>query len=173
MKTKHPPIIRVAGNATPVQHLTSVLLTALGWGIWFYLWWPGLVALARMLQLELYLPAGAQPPDDADDYLELLLVYATVVALSGGALVLWARSNYWRFTGLERRRRAPDVPAATLAAAAGLDEAMLRQAWGAQVMTVHHHGDGRVAYVDCGVGADAADAVANEAGCQAAGLPQR
>lgn len=85
------------------QKLTAWSITLVFWGALLYLWQPLLSILAWGLNIRLFynhmiLLGGYQT------FLNLLTIYLSVIATLGGALVLWARVNQWRFRGRERRR---------------------------------------------------------------------
>lgn len=147
MSSLPSPIIDRPDLQHPGQRTVSGVLTAMFWVLWVVLWLP-LVTLAgwaffgyrfhfQMISLEGYV-----------GFVDVLGVYALIIAVLGGGLLLWAKYNHLRFRGVERRRgfEAPDT--AALAAVHGQAEADL-QRWQAQrILTVHHTADGCILRVD-------------------------
>jgi len=108
-----PPIIERPDLQTGRQRTVTSVLTAAFWAFWFYLWMPLLALLAWVLgvqQAHKYMVA-------LEGYQELLYVlqlYAIVIAIMGGSLMIWAGYNIRRFSGADKRSARPSVTAADI-----------------------------------------------------------
>ena len=84
------------------QKYTAMGLTLFFWGALIYLWQPAISLLAWALNLNVFyehmVVLGGYRT-----FVNLLINYATVIGILAGALLLWARINQWRFSGLDRR----------------------------------------------------------------------
>lgn len=122
-------------------------MTALFWALWILLWLPvitmfGWLAFGYQFKLHMIDLAGYR------GFLQLLGVYALIIAALCGALVAWAKYNHLRFRGVERRRTGPPPSLNETAYRHGVDAAALERWRALCVLTVHHDADGRIAHVD-------------------------
>lgn len=83
--------------------LGSRLITAAMWGLYVYLWLPLLTLVAWVLGLDIAYTqmvtlGGFQTA------LDLWLLFTSVIVIMGGALLGWARVNFYRFRGADRRQ---------------------------------------------------------------------
>jgi biofilm PGA synthesis protein PgaD len=136
-------IIERPDLVTPSHKMTALGITLFFWGVLLYLWQPLLSLVAWGLNLNLFynhmiLLGGYRT------FLALLLFYATVVALLGGGLILWARINQWRFRGRERRRDIGTTDHVRLAASFGLAVDTVAAAMQSRIVTVSVRSDGCV-----------------------------
>lgn len=110
----HPELVKSG------QRLTALGVTLFFWAALLYLWQPLLSLLAWGLNIKLFynhmIVLGGY-----HSFLNLLAFYATVIAILGGGLILWARINLWRFRGKERRRAPSHTDLARLSQAFGVD----------------------------------------------------
>ncbi len=131
-------------------------MTAVAWSVYLYLWLPGITLVAWLVGLRTaWVQAVLQRA--SVDVAEMWLGLALVVLL-GCALVLWAERQRQRFTGVERRLRAPDATPAEVAVSLGAAPVVLEALQQGQVVTAHHDADGRVVRVVTGVAPGAAQA---------------
>jgi len=84
------------------QKYTAAGITLFFWGALLYMWQPALSLIAWSLNLNFFyehmvILGGYRT------FLDILIFYATVIALLAGALLVWARVNLWRFRGVDRR----------------------------------------------------------------------
>ncbi len=120
MKSKYESlIIDRPDKIPPGQKLTALGITLLFWGALLYLWQPLLSIIAWGLNIRLFynhmiLMGGYRT------LLDLLVWYLAVIALLGGSLIFWARTNQWRFRGKERRSGIGATNVSTLATEFGL-----------------------------------------------------
>lgn len=95
-------IIERRGAMRWVHHLRDLLLTLLLWGFLFWLWQPALELLFWYLNLaitesEREILVGLQ------ELREVGAFYLSVIAALCGSLLLWARTQQWRFRGRDVR----------------------------------------------------------------------
>lgn len=149
MEERHhnPLIIERPDLQSHNQRAVFGVLTALFWLLWFVLWLP-LITVAgwaffgyqfrfHMIDLEGY-----------GGFLGVLAVYALVIVLMGGSLLVWAKYNHLRFRGMDRRKGfAPPTPA-DLAAIHGRAAAEVAQWQTMNIVTVHHDSEGRIERVE-------------------------
>ncbi|MDN0084718.1 poly-beta-1,6-N-acetyl-D-glucosamine biosynthesis protein PgaD [Crenobacter sp. SG2305] len=140
-------IIEAEHNLTLMQRLVSMSLTTLLWLFWMYLWMP-LISLIgwyfgiQLIYDQMVLREGWY------SLIKLLLVYALIVAALSGLLLVWARINYYRFAGRERRRRAPDLSLAVLASDFGLSRATVEAGQASRIAVVYHDETGMIAAIE-------------------------
>lgn len=139
-------IINAGHKASLVQRVTSFVLTLVWWALWIYLCLPALAFVSVAVSGEQLLPYHVDT-SNRQHYLDLLLNYALVIVLFGGALVLWSRINLWRFAGVERRKPVPSVSLTDLAADVGISVEELARARESQVMVVYHGKEGGIAEI--------------------------
>jgi biofilm PGA synthesis protein PgaD len=129
------------------QKMTAWGITLFFWGALLYLWQPLLSLVAWGLNIDLFynhmiLLGGYRT------FSHLLTIYLTVIALLGGGLILWARINYWRFRGLERRVGQGDTHIERLCTEFGVTSAHRDDAMDATVLTVHFDDNGGIASLE-------------------------
>ena len=133
----HPELVR------PGQRLTAMGITLFFWAVLLYLWQPLLSLIAWGFNIRLFynhmIVLGGYHA-----FVELLQFYAMVVACLGGALILWARINQWRFRGRDRRRGSAETDAQALCATFGLQREALDQARACDNLTVTLAEDGSI-----------------------------
>ena len=123
------------------QRLVFGALTLLFWAIWIYIWMP-LVALigwalgvrtayVQMVELRGYV-----------GLVHVMWIYALVVVLLGGGLLIWAYYNYFRFRGVENRKARPAVDVHDLAAFHHMAPAQFGQWLEAKRLVIHHSAEG-------------------------------
>jgi len=118
-------------------------LTATFWVIWFVLWLPLVTLLAwlffgyqfqfQFIDLEGYL-----------ELMEMLTVYATIVLVMGGSLIVWAKYNHLRFRGKDRRKAFIKPTIEELAVLHQQSVTTIEQWQACSVMTVHHDENGAI-----------------------------
>lgn len=128
-------------------------LTVVFWALWIYLWLP-LVTLAGW-GLGLFQFVDVMGVRDGLRALgQLLWIYLLVIAVMGGALILWANYNRLRFAGRERRTsRLAEHSSPHVARALGKRETVVLLWQNQKTLRVSHHGDGRIALVETGAAA--------------------
>lgn len=78
------------------------LLTVVFWALWIYLWLPLITLLAWAFGISRFVDIMVVG-QGFEALKEVIVVYFIVIAVMGGALVLWALYNRIRFSGRERR----------------------------------------------------------------------
>lgn len=143
----NPLIIERPDLQSHKQRAVFGVLTALFWLMWVVLWLP-LITVAgwaffgsqfrfHMIELEGY-----------SSFAGVLAIYALVIVLMGGSLLVWAKYNHLRFRGMDRRKGfAPPTPA-DLAAIHGRTTAEVAQWQTMNIVTVHHDSEGRIERVE-------------------------
>lgn len=143
----NPLIIERPDLQSSNQRAVFGVLTALFWLLWVVLWLPLVTVLGwvffgyqfrfHMIDLEGY-----------GGFVGTLTVYALVIGLMGGGLLLWAKYNHLRFRGVDRRKGfAPPTPA-DLAAIHGRTAAEVALWQTQNIVTVHHDDAGRIERVE-------------------------
>lgn len=162
-----PLIIERPELQTAVQKYGWGSLTLLFWVVYVYLWVPLLSVIAwglgfhffyeHMIVLEGY-----------RGLLRVLGVYAVVIAALSVVFLGWARINYLRFRGVERRRMPALASAADLAGFFGVEAGDIPAWQQARRLTVHFDADGHIAAVEAPLPAAEAEAtpLSPEAPCE-------
>lgn len=143
---KSPLIVR-PDLQSPRQRTIYGGLTLAFWLFWLYLWVPVLALLAWALGLQqaykyMVVLGGYQ------EVIRVVGMYSIVVGLLGGALLLWAAYNIFRFRGVENRTAAKPVTPAEIGTVFGQDPEAVARWQGEQRLYVTHGEDGRIARVD-------------------------
>jgi biofilm PGA synthesis protein PgaD len=148
MSVSHDNLIIDAGHQlTLLQRLLSMTFTTLLWLFWVYLWMP-LISLVgwyfgfQLFYDEMVLHEGWY------SLVKLLLIYALIVAVLGGLLILWARINYLRFSRKERRRPVPNLSPATQARDFGVVVDEVSHGRSSQISVVHHDQEGQIVKIE-------------------------
>ncbi|WP_445658655.1 poly-beta-1,6-N-acetyl-D-glucosamine biosynthesis protein PgaD [Achromobacter sp. NCFB-sbj8-Ac1-l] len=121
-------------------YLFDLLLTAVGWLAFVYLFGSGIAAILRGAaggpQLPLwptFLPT-----------LHTLGSYALLALANAAVLVAWAVYNHLRFRGKDRRQPIDALGDHQLALSFAVTPQQLAQLRGARVAVIHHSGDGEI-----------------------------
>ncbi len=84
------------------QKYTAAGITLFFWAALLYMWQPALSLIAWALNLNFFyehmVVLGGYRT-----FLDLLAFYGVVIGLLAGSLIIWAKINQWRFSGLDRR----------------------------------------------------------------------
>lgn len=139
-------VIRQPEAARPMRRRLFGTITFLAWSAYLYLWLPLITLIAWLLGLRTAFTEWMVHRDQLA-LRGLVLAGMTSMALAG-ALVLWAEYNRRRFTGVERRHRAPDVTAPDVASALGADRVAIAALQSGRVLRVHCRPDGSPERVD-------------------------
>jgi biofilm PGA synthesis protein PgaD len=148
---RHPalksPLVERSDLQSPRQRTLYGALTLVFWAFWLYLWLPLLALLAWSLGVE-----------EAYKYmvtlggyhavLTLLGIYALIILLLGGTLILWAVYNILRFGGVENRVAAPAVTALEIGREFGQDPEAVARWQTEQRLYVTHDQQGRIERVE-------------------------
>jgi biofilm PGA synthesis protein PgaD len=129
------------------QRMLFGSLTTLFWVLWIYLWLPVLAIAGWILGLkigydEMVVRAGYA------SLARLLKVYALIIGCLDGTLLAWAYYNYYRFRGVERRKRSDRVTLADLARRYGIAPRILERWTHARRLVVHHSTGGHIAWAE-------------------------
>ena len=122
-------------------------LTAVFWAIWVFLWLP-LITLAGWLffgyrfQIEMFQFNGYER------FVNVLVVYAIVIGVMTGGLMLWALYNNIRFRGVDRRKLTAAPSNTEMGTWAKHPATLLTQWQECSVVTVHHDKDGNIELVE-------------------------
>jgi biofilm PGA synthesis protein PgaD len=141
------PIIERADRVSPRQRTLYGALTLGFWLFWLYLWVPLLALLAWLLGLQqaykyMIVLGGWQ------EVVRVIGTYSLIILLMGGALLLWAAYNIYRFGGVENRTAALPVTPAEIGRQFGQDPEAVAHWQNAQRLYVTHDDDGRIGRVD-------------------------
>ncbi|RME32881.1 MAG: poly-beta-1,6-N-acetyl-D-glucosamine biosynthesis protein PgaD [Gammaproteobacteria bacterium] len=123
------------------------LLTLLAWLAYVYLWLPLISLAAWSLGIQLFY-RHMIVLEGYKGLLELLGIYAAVIALLSGIYLGWAIYNWLRFRGVDRRQGMPPVTTEELATRFGIDPAQLEACQQTRRLRVHHDKEARITAID-------------------------
>jgi len=122
-------------------------VTVVFWMLWVYLWLPLLTLVAWSFGVyQGYDHFRWQ--EDALELKRLVGLYSVIIAALGGALLLWALSEYMRFRHKHRRAGTEPVTPAELGAAAGIDAHLLAHAQQQRCLLAFHDAQGSLLGVE-------------------------
>lgn len=127
--------------------LGSRLVTAAMWGLYVYLWLPLLTLLAWTIGID----AAYEQMVTLGGYqiaAELWVFFATVILIMGGLLLGWARVNFYRFRGPDRRQLPGLTDATRMATEFGLAPGQLSTLHACRRARLDHHPDGSLRSVE-------------------------
>jgi poly-beta-1,6-N-acetyl-D-glucosamine biosynthesis protein PgaD len=134
-------IIEASDRLAWPRRLASTASTAALWGGWLWLWAPLVKAASQLAQLGPQVPVwGLKALPAGAPSLSLSLV---AIAGTSGTLVAWRK--------LPRRQAKVEsaLPVSAYARRFELQEQEIVDGRLASVSVVHHHPDGRIAYIEC------------------------
>jgi biofilm PGA synthesis protein PgaD len=139
-------IIDQPGLQHPGQRVLWAFVTTAFWVLWLYLWLPLITFVGWLFGLYrgYYFMAVL---GGYHEILRLLVYFLIVVAILGGALVLWALVQRVRFRGMDRRQQRPPAALDALAAFHGIAVEDLRLWQRAQRAVAHHDTQGRLSFI--------------------------
>ncbi|MCW3478664.1 poly-beta-1,6-N-acetyl-D-glucosamine biosynthesis protein PgaD [Neisseriaceae bacterium JH1-16] len=140
-------IIHAEHNLTWAQRLISMSLTSLLWLFWMYLWMPLISLIGWLFGVEFFYDEMVLR-EGWYGLLELLLIYALVVAVISGMLLLWACVNYYRFRGRERRKAIPSLPLAEQAGDFSVSTSAVATGQASRIVVVHHDQYGMITAIE-------------------------
>jgi len=140
-------IIEAEHNLTLTQRLVSMSLTTLLWLFWMYLWMPLISLIGWYFGIELIYDQMVLR-EGWYSLVKLLLVYVLIVSVLSGLLLAWARINYYRFAGRERRQRATGLSLAALAGDFGLSRATVDAGQASRIAVVYHDETGMISAIE-------------------------
>lgn len=118
-----------------LPRLIDILLTLAAWVGFLWLIYHGMVK-----------PIIAHPdmgPHPVVSTLNTLALYLLIAVLYGGALIIWARYNQYRFRH-ERRTRRSGLESEELAESFAITPELVAELNKARVLTVHHNENGSI-----------------------------
>ena len=122
----------------------DITLTLLAWLGFLLLWGRGLRSMLQHKDIDgLELPIAQQLLPTVHD----LAIYVLAILLQGLLLLGWARYNFWRFHGKQRRGPIPALSDSRLMADYDLDPASLQRLRTQAVSVVEHACDGSIVQV--------------------------
>lgn len=123
--------------------------TAFFWVMWVYLWMPLVTIILWALGFDLlndYFIRDSK--NNMGDMKHLFVLYASVVVVLGGSLLVWARTEFMRFHNVNRRTRPIPVEMGELAAFAHVAPERMAELSSVHRMIVHHDEHGKFLYAD-------------------------
>ena len=125
-------------------YLFDLLLTAVGWLAFVYLFGAGIVAILRGAA------SGPQAPlwPTFLPTLQTLGSYAVLALLNAAVLVLWAAYNHLRFGGKDRRQPIAPLDDHRLALSFAVTPRQIAQLRAARVAVIHQGGDGEIQAIE-------------------------
>lgn len=127
--------------------LGSRLVTGAMWGLYVYLWLPLLTLLGWALGID----SAYEQMVKLGGYqivLGLWLFFAAVILIMGGLLLGWARVNFYRFRGPDRRQLPGLTDGALMAADFGLEAHQQSTLHSCRRARLDHHPDGSLRRVE-------------------------
>ncbi|CAB3685821.1 poly-beta-1,6-N-acetyl-D-glucosamine biosynthesis protein PgaD [Achromobacter pestifer] len=125
-------------------YLFDLVLTAVGWFAFVYLFGSGIVAILRGV-------AGGPEASLWPVFLptvRTLWAYALLALINAAILVGWAVYNHRRFGGKDRRKPIKPLSDRRLAMSFGVTAAQLEQLRGARISIIHHGEDGGIVGIE-------------------------
>lgn len=129
------------------QRLLFRSLTTFFWVIWVYFWLPLLTLAGWYLGFKINYREMVVHGGYAG-LAHLLKIYAAAAGGLGGALLVWAYYNYFRFRGIERRKHCRPVTVAELAAYYQISPEALGRWRQARRVVVHHDPQGQIVWAE-------------------------
>lgn len=144
-------IIEDSELQSPSQRVIYGTLTLLFWAIWIYMWLPLLTIGAWAFGVQRFVDIMIVK-EGLTKLANVLTIYLIIIAIMGGALVIWATYNRFRFAGRERRttQRPLERSSALLAKAFARRESTALIWQHKKTVRVSHHPDGRMAFIETG-----------------------
>lgn len=127
-----------------VSAAIDIILTALAWLGFLYLFGDGIVSILREDTPGLDVPLVSRLLPQ----MHSLVIYAVVGGSLGILLFLWADYNANRFRRLDRRKAPIILPYESLAASFGVDLMQVQTLHSSQTVRIHHTEDGRIQLLD-------------------------
>lgn len=127
-------------------YLFDLILTAVGWFAFVYLFGAGILAILRAA-------AGGPGVSLWPVFLptvHTLWGYALLALINAGVLVAWAVYNHRRFAGRDRRKPIKPVGDRRLAVSFAITPAQLTQVRSAHICIVHHGSAGDITGIEMG-----------------------
>lgn len=122
-------------------------LTAAFWVVWVFLWLP-LITLLGWLFFGYQFRFHMIELNGYPRFMSVLSVYLIVIAVMGGALMIWATYNHLRFRGIDRRKQTPAPTETEIGKWANHPAEVMAQWRECAVMTVHHDAQGGIDRVE-------------------------
>ncbi|WP_313379659.1 poly-beta-1,6-N-acetyl-D-glucosamine biosynthesis protein PgaD [Achromobacter insolitus] len=127
-------------------YLFDLVLTAIGWFAFVYLFGSGILAILR---------AAAGGPDVSLwpvflPTVNTLWGYAVLALVNAGVLVAWAIYNHRKFAGKDRRKPIKPLSDRRLAASFAITPAQLTQLRSARTCIIHHGAAGDITGIETG-----------------------
>jgi biofilm PGA synthesis protein PgaD len=146
-RPRHPslksPLIERPDLQTRGQRTLYGTLTVGFWMFWIYLWVPLLALLAWTLGVQQAYKYMVQL-GGYHQVMRVLEAYALVIVALGGALLIWAAYNIYRFRGVEKRSARPGVTEADIGRDLDHDPLSVKRWQGTQRLVVTHDAAGRL-----------------------------
>jgi len=131
----------ITTQRTRAGYFLDVLLTALGWLIFFLLFIVGIVAIIRA---EMQGPDAPFLPPLLLSSIHTLLSYMVIVVAFAIILMLWAKYNQYRSAGKNRRKPPSPLTRERLCASFSVSDRQIDEMQGERVLRVEHAGDGAI-----------------------------
>jgi len=136
----------IATKRSRFRYFFDILLTTLGWVVFFFLFASGILAVLRGERNDG--PEVPLVPPLLLPSVSTVLGYGVVMVLFAALLIGWAKYNQRRFAGVDRRRPPPPLSQMQLCDSFGISHAQLDHTQEAQVMIVHHDDDGIIRSIE-------------------------
>ncbi|MEO6353427.1 MAG: poly-beta-1,6-N-acetyl-D-glucosamine biosynthesis protein PgaD [Burkholderiaceae bacterium] len=119
-------------------------VTALFWFVWVYLWMPLITLCMWALGFDAFSDYfQGRSSNKMEEMKHLFVIYLSVVAVLGGGLLAWARTEFIRFRDVQRRTRPLPTEVPELAIFAQVATATMIDLTAARRMVAHHDAHGK------------------------------
>lgn len=125
------------------RHVLDAVLTVLAWAFFIFLFARGIQAVLADQREGVDLPLLSQLMPTFSD----LGVYVLAMLLQGALLLIWARYNYWRFRGKQRRASAQVENDDGVLRYYGIQAGSLQRLRVQPVSVIHHAHDGSIVHI--------------------------
>jgi len=135
----------ITTKRSSLRYLLDILLTALGWVAFAYLFGAGIAAI---LSGDMRGPQAPIIPPLLLSSAETVINYIVVALINANVLVGWAVYNQFRFVGKDRRKPAKPLTERELQKSFMLSPALFDDVQKASVMVVYHEENNMVCTID-------------------------
>jgi len=125
----------ITTRRSSARYLLDVVLTALGWIFFIYLFAAGIFAI---LSGEMQGPQAPLVPPELLSSAQTVINYAVIALINANVLVGWAVYNQFRFAGKDRRKPPKPLTEKQLQKSFSLSPVLFSEVQNAGVMVVYH-----------------------------------
>jgi|GEM_PF-875399 len=134
-------VMIISTKRRPFRHFFDIVLTAAGWLFFFSLFGAGILALLRD---EKRGPDVILLPSQLTDSISTVAGYVLLMLAFTVFLILWAKYNQKRFSGIDRRKPPSPLVADQLRSSFGISDKQLQDMQTSRFIVMAHHDDGKI-----------------------------